>query len=264
MPKSDYVHPGRAKPGSTLLRAALSAFDREFRWTKAKRAANDASILRHYSGGINSLGYGVAMFAQAHRKREGWLPDPAGWNKRQIHLAPSGVYFKMHGNSGAVTRAGVALYPDGSVEKFQGSEYRPLHCLYCGRVDLRGSVNYDSAPLDCIRETRIPPHLLRLLPSDPPSVAWRRKELAAQRNRRKAEDRRKAEAAAASKAAREAEVAAREAASQARYEAQEAQRAREAARGPFERAARSVASYAKELALWMLFFMLLGIASRGR
>ena len=264
MPRSNIVRPRKAKPRSLLPAAALSAFDRDFRWTKAQREANDASILRHYSGGINSLGYAVAMLAQAHRKREGWLPHPDGWNKKQIHLAPSGVYFVMQGNSGEYARAGVALYPDGSVEKFQGSEYRPLHCLYCGRVDLRGSANYDRTPLDCIRETRVPSQLLRLLPSDPHSVAWRRKEFAAQRKRLKAEERRKAELAAASKAAREAEVAAREAATQSHYEAREAQRAREAARGPFERAARSVASYAKELALWLLFFMLLGIASRGR
>jgi hypothetical protein len=263
MSKSNTVRPGKANQPSALPRAALSAFDREFRWTKAQREANDASILRHYSGGIHSLGYAVTMLAQAHRKREAWLPHPDGFNKKQIHLAPSGVYFKMQGNSGAFARAGVALYPDGSVEKFKGSEYRPLHCLYCGRVDLRGSEDYDRTPLDCVRETRIPPHLLRLLPSDPHSVARRRKELAARRKRLKAEERRKAEVAAASKAVRAAEVAAREAASQARYEAQEAQRAREAAQGPFERAARSVISYAKELALWLLFFMLLGIASRG-
>jgi hypothetical protein len=103
---------------------------------------------------------------------------------------------------------------------------------------------------------------LRLLPSDPHSVAWRRKEFAAQRKRVKAEERRKAELAAAAKAVREAEVAAREAALRAHYDAIEAQRAREAARGPVERAARSAGSYVKELALWMLFFMLLGIASR--
>lgn len=263
MSRPNNTRSGRANPPNALPRAALSAFDREFRWTKAQREANDASIVRHYSGGINSLGYAVTMFAQAHRKREGWLPHPDGWNKTQIHLAPSGVYFKMHPNSNRISRAGVALFPDGSVEKFKGSEFRPLHCLYCGRVDLRGTTNYDASPLDCVRETRIPPHLLRLLPSDPHSVAWRRKEFAARRKRLKAEERRKAEVAAASKAARDAEVAAREAASQVRYEAQEAQRTREAARGPLERAARSVASYAKELALWLLFFMLLGIASRG-
>jgi len=263
MPSPSSANRREVSVGSLLPAAALSAFDRDFRWTKAQRAANDASILRHYSGGINSLGYAVAMLAQAHRKREGWLPHPDGWNKKQIHLAPSGVYFVMQGNSGEYARAGVALYPDGSVEKFQGSEYRPLHCLYCGRVDLRGSANYDRTPLDCIRETRVPPHLLRLLPSDPHSVAWRRKEFAAQRKRLKAEERRKAELAAASKAAREAEIAAREAATQSRYEAQEAQRAREAARGPFERAARSMASYAKDLALWLFFFFLMAIASRG-
>jgi hypothetical protein len=264
MSKRSTTGPGTATPRTTLPRAALSAFDREFRWTKAQREANEASITRHYSGGINSLGYAVAMFAQWHRKREGWLPHPDGWNTKQIHLAPSGVYFKMQGNSNRVSRAGVALFPDGRVEKFMGSEYRPLYCLYCGRVDLRGTTNSDDTPLDCVRETRIPPHLLRLLPSDPETVARRRKALAAQRNRRKAEERRKVELAAAATAAREAEAAAREAALQAHYDAIEAQQAREAARGPVERAARSVGSYAKELALWLLFFMLLGIASRGR
>ena len=264
MPRPSNSQRSNTNPRTTLPRAALSAFDREFRWTKAQREANDASIVRHYSGGINSLGYAVAMLTQAHRKREGWLPHPDGWNKKQIHLAPSGVYFVMQGKSGEYARAGVALFPDGSVEKFQGSEYRPLHCLYCGRVDLRGSANYDRTPLDCVRETRVPPHLLRLLPSDPHSVAWRRKALAANRRRVKAEERQKADAAAASKAAREAEAAAREAALGAHYDAIEAEQAREAARGPFERAARSVGSYVKELALWMLFFMLLGIASRGR
>ena len=65
------------------------------------------------------------------------------------------------------------------------------------------------------------------------------------------------------KASREAEAAAREAALRPIREAQEAQRAREAARGPFERAARSAANQVKELALWLLFFMLLAIAGRG-
>jgi hypothetical protein len=41
------------------------------------------------------------------------------------------------------------------------------------------------------------------------------------------------------------------------------QRAREAARGPADRADRSAANQVKELALWLLFFMLIGIASRG-
>jgi hypothetical protein len=104
---------------------------------------------------------------------------------------------------------------------------------------------------------------LKLVPSDPGRAAFRRKEFAERRKRLRAEERRKAELAAAAKANREAEAAVSEAALSAHYDAIEAQRAREAARGPFERAARSAGSYAKELALWMLFFMLLGIASRG-
>jgi hypothetical protein len=120
-------------------------------------------------------------------------------------------------------------------------------------------VNEDYA---CIQKFEVPRRILKLVPSDPGWAASRRKEFAERRKRLRAEERRKAELAAAAKAAREAEAAAREAASQARYEAQEAQRAREAARGPFERAARSVGSHVKELALWMLFFMLLAIASR--
>jgi hypothetical protein len=105
---------------------------------------------------------------------------------------------------------------------------------------------------------------LKLVPSSPSWAASRRKEFAEHRKRLRAEERRKAELAAAAKATRETEAAAREAALRAHYDAIEAQRAREAARGPFERAARSMGSHVKELALWLLFFMLLGIASRGR
>jgi hypothetical protein len=36
-----------------------------------------------------------------------------------------------------------------------------------------------------------------------------------------------------------------------------------AARGPFERAARSAANQVKELTLWLIFFFLIAIASRG-
>ena len=81
--------------------------------------------------------------------------------------------------------------------------------------------------------------------------------------RRLDSERRMVEINATLRAAREAEAAAREAALRPLREAQEAQRAREAARGPFERAARSAANQAKELALWLLFFMLLAVASRG-
>ena len=81
--------------------------------------------------------------------------------------------------------------------------------------------------------------------------------------RRRAVERRAAEVNAASRAAREAEAAARELILRPLREAQAAQRAREAARGPFERAARSAGNQVKSIVLWLLFFMLLGIASRG-
>jgi hypothetical protein len=90
-----------------------------------------------------------------------------------------------------------------------------------------------------------------------------RQEYAERLERRLESERRAAEVTAATRAAREAEEAAREAMLRPLREAQAAQRAREAARGPLERAARSAGSYVKELALWMLFFFLIAIASRG-
>lgn len=81
--------------------------------------------------------------------------------------------------------------------------------------------------------------------------------------RRLDSERRMVEINATLRAAREAEAAAREAVLRPLREAQEAQRAREAARGPIERAARSAANHVKELALWLLFFFLIAIASRG-
>ena len=81
--------------------------------------------------------------------------------------------------------------------------------------------------------------------------------------RRRESERRAAEVTAVTRAAREAKDAAREAILRPLREAQEARRARVAARGPFERAARSVASQVKELTLWLIFFFLIAIASRG-
>lgn len=80
--------------------------------------------------------------------------------------------------------------------------------------------------------------------------------------RRLDSERRMVEINATLRAAREAEAAAREAALRPIREAQEAQRAREAARRPVERAARSVANQVKELTLWLLFFFLIAVASR--
>jgi hypothetical protein len=143
------------------------------------------------------------------------------------------------------------------VGHFKGAHYAPLFCLGCGRADIRENDKYA-----CIQTFEVPRRILKLVPSNPGWAVSRRKEFAEHRKRLRAEERRKAELAAA-KAVREAEAAAREAALRAHYDAIEAQRAREAARGPVERAVRSAGSYVKEIDLWMFFFMLLGIASRG-
>ena len=235
---------------------ALSAIDEGFKWKKKVKDEGEAIAADFMRGGHFTLGYAVTMFQSSHKNREAW--QPALHKERWLHLTPTGIYFDFHPNSNSRFHAGSFLRPDGTVGGFRGAHYAPLFCLGCGRADMR--VNEDYA---CIQTFEVPRRILKLVPSDPGRAASRRKEFAERRSRLRAEERCKAEVAAASKAAREAEVAAREAASQARYEAQEAQRAREAARGPFERAARSVGSHVKELALWMLFFMLLGIASRA-
>jgi hypothetical protein len=90
-----------------------------------------------------------------------------------------------------------------------------------------------------------------------------RQEYAERLERRLESERRVAEVTAVTRAAREAKDAAREAMLRPLREAQEARRARVAARGPFERAARSLASQVKETTLWLLFFFLIAIASRG-
>jgi hypothetical protein len=150
------------------------------------------------------------------------------------------------------------LRPDGTVGHFKGSHFAPLFCLGCGRADLRENDKYS-----CIQTFEVPRRILQLVPSDPGWAVSRRKEFAERRKRLRAEERRKAELAAASKAAREAEATARTAALRAHYDAIEATRAREAARGLVERAARSAVNQVKSIVLWLLFFMLIGIASRG-
>jgi hypothetical protein len=235
---------------------ALSAIDDGFKWKKKVKDEGDAIAADFMRGGPYTLGYAVTMFQNSHKHREAW--QPALHKERWLHLTPTGIGFDFHPNSNSRFHAGSFLRPDGTVGGFRGAHYAPLFCLGCGRADLRENEGYA-----CIQAFEVPRRILNLVPSDPGRAAYRRKEFAEHRKRLRAKERRKAELAAAAKATREAEAAAREAASQAHYEAQEAQRAREAARGPFERATRSVASYAKELALWMLFFMLLAIASRG-
>ena len=236
---------------------ALSAIDDGFRWKKKVKDEGDAIAADFMRGGPYTLGYAVTMFQSSHKNREAW--QPALHKERCLHLTPTGICFDFHPNSNSRFHAGSFLRPDGTVGGFRGAHYAPLFCLGCGRADLR--VNEDYA---CIQTFEVPRRILKLVPSDPGRAAYRRKEFAERRKRLRAEERRKAELAAAAKATREAEAAAREAALRAHYDALEAQRAREAARGPFERAARSVGSHVKELALWLLFFMLLGIASRGR
>lgn len=235
---------------------ALSAIDEGFRWNRTIKEEGDVIATDFTRGGLYTLGYAVTMFQQSRKHREAW--QPALHKPRQLHLTPTGIYYEFHPNSNSRFHAGSFLQPDGTVGGFRGSHYAPLYCLGCGRADLRENEDYA-----CIQTFEVPRRILQLVPSSPSWAASRRKEHAEHRKRITAEERRKAELAAAAKATREAEAAAREAALSAHYDAVEAQRAREAARGPVERAARSAANHVKELALWMLFFMLLGIASRG-
>jgi len=234
---------------------ALSAIDEGFKWKKKIKAEGDAIAADFTRGGIHTLGYAVTMFQSAHKNREAW--QPALHKERRLHLTPTGIYYEFHGNSSSRFYSGSLLRPDGTVGGFRGAHYEPLFCLGCGRADIREYDDYG-----CIQAFEVPRRILKLVPSNPGWAASRRKQFAEHRKRLRAEERRKAELAAAAKAIREAEAAAREAALRAHYDAIDSQRAREAARGPFERAARSVGSHVKELALWMLFFMLLGIASR--
>jgi hypothetical protein len=236
---------------------ALSAIDDGFRWKKKVKDEGDAIAADFMCGGPYTLGYAVTMFQSSHKNREAW--QPALHKERWLHLTPTGIYFDFHPNSNSRFYAGSFLRSDGTVGGFRGAHYAPLFCLGCGRADLRENEDYA-----CIQTFEVPRRILKLVPSSPSWAASRRKEFAEHRKRLRAEERRKAELAAAAKATRETEAAAREAALRAHYDAIEAQRAREAARGPFERAARSMGSHVKELALWLLFFMLLGIASRGR
>jgi hypothetical protein len=235
---------------------ALSAIDEGFKWKKKAKDEGDAIAADFMRGGHFTLGYAVTMFQSSHKNREAW--QPALHKERWLHLTPTGIYFDFHPNSNRRFHAGSFLRPDGTVGGFRGAHYAPLFCLGCGRADLRENEDYA-----CIQTFEVPRRILKLVPSDPGRAASRRKAFAEHRTRLRAEERRKAELAAAAKATREAEAAAREAMLHARREVQEAQRAREAARGPLERAARSAAYQVKELALWMLYFFLIAIASRG-
>lgn len=235
---------------------ALSAIDEGFRLKKSVREEGEKRAAEFTRGGIHSLGYAVAMSRGAHQYREAW--QPALHKERWLHLTPTGIYFDFHPNSNSLFHAGSFLRPDGTVGHFKGAHYAPLFCLGCGRADLRESERYA-----CMQTFEVPRRILKLVPSNLGWAVSRRKEFAEHRKRLRAEERRKAELAAAAKAAREAEAAARETVLRAHYDAIEAQRAREAARGPLERAARSAAYQVKSIALWLLFFILIGIASRG-
>jgi hypothetical protein len=243
---------------ATLLQGgvALSAIDEDFKWKKKIKEEGDAIAADFTRGGHFTLGYAVSMSRGAHEKREAW--QPALHKERWLHLTPTGIYFDFHPNSNSRFHAGSFLRPNGTVGHFKGSHFAPLFCLGCGRADLRENEKYA-----CMQTFEVPRRILKLVPSDPGWAVSRRKEFAERRKRLRAEERRRAELAAAAKAAREVEAAARTAALRSHYDAIEARRAREAARGPFERAARSGANQVKSIVLWLLFFMLIGIASRA-
>lgn len=251
--RSGRVARARVSRGGATV--ALSAIDDGFKWKKKVKEEGDAIAADFTRGGLYTLGYAVSMSRGAHEKREAW--QPALHKERWLHLTPTGIYFEFHPNSNSLFHAGSFLRPDGTVGHFKGAHFAPLFCLGCGRADLRENEDYA-----CIQTFEVPRRILQLVPSDPSWAVSRREEFAEHRKRLKAEKRRKAELADAAKAARETEAAARTAALSAHHHAIEAQRAREAARGPVERAARATANHVKELALWLLFFALLGIAAR--
>ena len=142
-------------------RILRSAIDPGFRWSAAHKLLREVvEREEHWSGGINSYGYAVTMFASACRYRDMW----ADWARSpsyesRVHLTPMGTYFMFQGNSGAVDWSGPYLRADGTTGRFRGRYTYPLYCVGCGRADERVRQT-----VDCTIRTQVPYELLLLLP----------------------------------------------------------------------------------------------------
>jgi hypothetical protein len=144
-------------------RSYLSAIDADFRWTAAHRkveAEVESEVVWRYAGGVNSPGYGWAMFRAGSKYRHFW--QSGGDDSHSIHLTPYGTYFRINGNSNERHLSGGYLRADGTLGTFDGRHNYPLFCVGCGRADLRVPKSSD-----CIKEFRVPAELLINIPEYP-------------------------------------------------------------------------------------------------
>ena len=141
-------------------RTYLSAIDAGFRWTAVHRkieADVKSEVMRRYSGGVNSPGYGWSMYRAASKYRHFW--QSGGVNGYGIHMTPRGTYFRLNVNSNERHLSGGYLRADGTLGTFDGRHNYPLYCVGCGRADLRLAES-----TDCTKEFHVPAELLINIP----------------------------------------------------------------------------------------------------
>lgn len=158
-----------------------SAIDAGFRWSAAQKEERKevlAEFSRRFAGGINSWGYGVAMFRQGSRYRHFWQRY---WSDQpRLHLTPLGTYYMFSSLSGPTFWSGSFIRADGTMGSFEGRHYHPLYCVGCGRADLRRAEKFT-----CTEEFIVPAELLIQIPLHPhiedrraaerAEAIWRRK-----------------------------------------------------------------------------------------
>ena len=140
-----------------------SAIDAGFRWSAAQKEERKevlAEFPRRFAGGINSWGYGVAMFRQGSRYRHFWQ---GAWSEvPRLHLTPLGTYYMISSQSGPTFWSGSFIRADGTMGSFEGRHYHPLYCVGCGRADLRRAEKFT-----CTEELIVPAELLIQIPLHP-------------------------------------------------------------------------------------------------
>ena len=140
-----------------------SAIDAGFRWSAAHKEEREevlAEFPRRFAGGINSWGYGVAMFRQGSRYRHFWQ---SSWSDEpRLHLTPLGTFYVFSLQSGPTFWSGSFIRADGTMGAFEGRHFHPLYCVGCGRADLRRAEKFT-----CTEELVIPAELLIQIPLHP-------------------------------------------------------------------------------------------------